>query len=115
MAIVVTYICDVTGKTSVRKDDFVDVTITAHGFFEYSAGGNSFGINNSSKKTINKFIHKDVALRLNLIAPPPKVEPQPEPTLESKLMVLLKEYVHEIAYEAGAEAGSEAASNYNRG
>jgi hypothetical protein len=100
MAIITTYVCDVSGVTGA-KEDFVDVQIRANKTY----GGNSY-----DTVIINKVIHKDVALKLNLVKDKVELQ-QPEPTFESKLGVLLREFVEEIAYEAGAEA----ASNYNRG
>jgi hypothetical protein len=104
MAVITTYVCDVSGKQGEQKD-FVNVDIVAQklvdGYYD--------------KISIKKLVHIDVARKLNLISPPKGEGAQPEPTLESKLLVLLKEYIVDIAYEAGGEAGSEAASNYNRG
>jgi hypothetical protein len=95
MAIITTYVCDVTGKQGEQKD-FVKVDITAQklvdGYYD--------------KTSQQKLIHIDVARKLNLISPPKGQEAEPEPTLESKLMVLLKEYISDIAYEAGAETAS---------
>jgi hypothetical protein len=104
MAVITTYVCDVSGKQGEQKD-FVKVDIMAQKLVD----------GYHDKKAINKLVHIDVARKMNLIEPPKGVEAQPEPTLESKLLVLLKEYIQDIAYEAGGEAGSEAASNSNRG
>ena len=103
MAVITTYVCDVSGKQG-NKEDFVDVQIKAFP---------STGYNSYNCVIINKLIHKDVAYKLGMVKGPSEVQ-QPEPTLESKLMILLKDYITELAYEAGGEAGSEAASNYNR-
>lgn len=100
MAIITTYVCDATGKQGEQKD-FVKVDIMAQklvdGYYD--------------KTSTSKFIHIDVARKMNLLVPPKGVEAQPEPTLESKLLVLLRDYIQDIAYEAGAEAGAEQASH----
>lgn len=106
MAIVTTYVCDVSGKASQDKTEFVEVTVSAVGY--YTVQGTGPYIQQDTKKTQTKFVHKDVAGKLALLNPPKGEEAQPEPTFESKLATLLREYVEEIAYEAG----SEGASNY---
>lgn len=100
MAIVTTYVCDVSGVQGEAKD-FVKVTIAA----DKITGGWQ------NRKSVDKIVHMDVARKLNLINPDTKQDVVPEPTLESKLLVLLKEYIQDIAYEAGAEAGAEQASH----
>jgi hypothetical protein len=103
MAIVTTYVCDVSGKASQDKVDFVEVTISAHEFYYL---GSAPYIKNDTKKAQTKFIHKDVAGKLALLNPAKGADAQPEPTFESKLATLLKDYIEEIAYEAGDEAAS---------
>ncbi len=113
MAVITTFVCDVSGFTSTVKSDFVEVTIQAIGYTK--SMGDSYYQDSNRKKTTTKLVSKAVADKLNLIHPAKDVEAQPEPTLESKLLTLMRDYIQEIAYEAGGEAGSEAASNYNRG
>lgn len=105
MAIVTTYVCDVSGKNGTEKFDFVTIEIIA------SENRLVRGYHAVEKVKVNKLVHKDIAAKLNLLAIEGDVKEQPEVTFESKLAILLKDYVEEIAYEAGAEA----ASNYNRG
>lgn len=100
MAIIVTYVCDVSGVTG-PQEDFFDIRVSAN---------KSIGATLYHAVTINKVIHKDVAHKLGLIKGKSEVQ-EPQPTFESKLGILLKDFVEEIAYEAGQEA----ASNYNRG
>jgi hypothetical protein len=102
MAIITTYVCDVSGVQG-QSVDFVKVSITVNKALHTG--------DFLCKSVTEKLIHKDVALKLNLIWAKKDEPHTPEPTLESKLMVLLKDFVTDIAYEAGAEA----ASNYNRG
>lgn len=109
MAIVTTYVCDVSGKASQDKTDFVEVTINAHEF--HSIGAGTAYVKQDTKKTQTKFIHKDVAGKLALLNPAKGEDAQPEPTFESKLATLLKDYIEEIAYEAGAEAAYSARQN----
>lgn len=99
MAIITSYICDVSGKQG-DQEDFFEVKVVA------TPSGKSGYYANCS---LVKLVHKDVAEKLHLVVI--KDNHNPEPTLESKLLVLLKEYITDIAYEAGGEAGAEAASN----
>ena len=102
MAMITTYICDVSGKQGVAED-FINVSL--------SLSKQVYTAKFITVSNFTKLIHIDVARKLNLVLPPKGEEAQPEPTLESKLLVLLKEYIQDIAYEAGGEAGAEAASN----
>lgn len=99
MAIITTYVCDVSGKQDIQEN-FFDIRVTA-----VPSGKTGY----YQSVVMNKLIHKDVAEKLHLVIK--KDNPNPEPTLESKLTSILKEYIDEVAYEAG----SEAASNCNRG
>lgn len=106
MAMITTFICDVSGKVGERNE-FINVG--------FNLSKQDYQSSFSTVTNFSKLVHIDVARKLNLVLPEKGVEAQPEPTLESKLLVLLKEYIQDIAYEAGGEAGSEAATNYNRG
>lgn len=99
MAIITSYICDVSGKQG-NQEDFFEIKVIAT-----PSGKGSY----YQSCSVHKFIHKDIAEKMHLAVV--KDNPNPEPTLESKLLVLLKEYITDIAYEAGGEAGAEAASN----
>lgn len=94
MAVITTYVCDVSGKQGNQEDFFeVKVTATPSGKSGYY-----------SQCSLLKLVHKDIAEKLHLVVV--KENPPPELTLESKLMVLLKDYIADIAYEAGAEAAA---------
>ncbi len=102
MAIVTTYVCDVTGKNGTDRYDFVEIDINATQQF------NKSGYWSNNKVNVKKLVHIDVARNLNLVQVVGDEVTKPEVTFESKLATLLKDYVEEIAYEAG----SEGASNY---
>ena len=100
MAIVTTYICDISGKQGVQED-FFDIEISC-----LPCGKNRTQYGATTQK---KLVHKEVAEKLHLRTI--KDNPNPEPTFESKLSALLKEYVEDIAYEAGQEAASSYLAN----
>ncbi len=90
MAIVTTYICDITGKTGEKKD-FVEVVI--RGTYTLTNGCST------NAPEIKKLVHKDIALKLGII--PAKVYDNaattlPEVTFEGKLKALLEDYVSEL-------------------
>ena len=98
MAIVTTYICDVSGKTG-DKDDFVEVKITPKRL------SSSFI---TSSDIIVKVIHKDVAIKLGLVPTyANEISPEVTPTFESQLSSLLKDYISDLVYD-------EVASQTNR-
>jgi hypothetical protein len=88
VAIVTTYVCDVSGVTGQDKKDFVEVRIEAD-------------LNKSiyERVTINKLVHRDVALKLNLVKPQGTEVKHPEPTFESKLTTLLTDYLNDLVYD----------------
>lgn len=100
MAIVTTYICDISGKQGVQED-FFEVKLTA----TPSGKANAY----YGQHVQTKLVHKEVAEKLHLCVL--KDNTNPEPTFESKLSALLKDYVEEIAYEAGQEAASSYMAN----
>ncbi|MGZ8887960.1 MAG: hypothetical protein ACXW1D_00210 [Halobacteriota archaeon] len=104
MGIITTYVCDVSGKTG-EKSDFVTVKVTSRAVWETCSYYDYV--------SVDKVVHKDVALKLHLMEPKSSDEAAPEPTTESKLLALMKDFITDIAYEAGGEAGAEAASSYN--
>jgi hypothetical protein len=91
MAIITTYVCDVSGKQSNDISEFVKVTISSRG--HKKDGGNDY-----SGMTNEKFIHREVALKLNIIGVRKDLneEAQPEVTFESKLTTLLKDYINDL-------------------
>lgn len=101
MAIITTYVCDVSGKQG-NPEEFVKINLRC----DKVAYTSPFHL----VTTTEKVIHVDVARKLNLVHAQKYDEVQPEPTLEIKLLTLLKDYVSEIAYESAGEA----CSNYQR-
>lgn len=97
MAIVTTYICDISGKQGDRKD-FVEVYLKSHC---YDSSGYAYEAN---KLTISKVVHYDVALKLGIINPRKSDVPtEPTPTFESQLSSLLKDYIADLVYDEVAE------------
>lgn len=97
MAIVTTYICDISGKQGVRED-FVEVTING---LSFNSNAYYYGFN---KKAITKLVHYDVALNLGVIDPKRNdVAPEQTPTFESQLSSLLKDYIADLVYDEVAE------------
>lgn len=88
MAIVTTYVCDVTGKTGESKDQFVDVSINS------KLTNGSYSLNRQHE--IKKLVHIDVAEKLGLLSQLKGVTQQPEVTFEGKLKVLLEDFVQSI-------------------
>ena len=100
MAIVTTYICDISGKQGVQEDFFeIKITTTPSGKAHI----------HYSQNIQTKLVHKEVAEKLHLCVL--KDNPNPEPTFESKLSALLIDYVKEIAYEAGCEGAMSYMTN----
>lgn len=89
MAVVTTYVCDVSGVSGQDKKDFIEVRIDA-----------DLGKPSYDRVTITKLIHRDVALKLNLVKPQKDEVAQPEVTFESKLTTLLTDYIGDLVYDA---------------
>ena len=93
MAIVTTYICDISGKQGDRKD-FVNVSLkstpentSGYGAYHYTT-------------EIKKLVHYDVAVKLGILDPRSDSElPEQVPTFESQLSVLLKDYIVGVVYD----------------
>lgn len=94
MAVVTTYVCDVSGKQGDDKTQFVTVEVGVTKFMNYGTGMAS-----SRANTITKLIHVDVANKLCLLPPDKMDDPKPQPTFESQLTTLLKDYINDIVYE----------------
>lgn len=88
MAIVTTYVCDVSGKSSNTDTDFVKVMISSKILTGISYSNRS--------KNIDKLVHIDIAEKLGLLQEVPQVPVQPEVTMEGKLKALLEDYVGEL-------------------
>lgn len=97
MAIVTTYVCDVTGKSGTERADFVEVKISADEAYKHVHMSSGYAVRNL---LIKKLIHKDVAAKLNLLADVPEAKAEPEVSMEAKLKVLLKDYVAELVDSA---------------
>lgn len=111
MAIVTTYVCDVSGVSGTKKSDFVEVDISAQGFYEVNPVNNPGVYSGETRKNVKKLVSRSVAEKLGLTYPKQKDEVVPEPTFESKLAILLKERMEEIAYEV-AEDVVQSSKNY---
>lgn len=91
MAIVTTYVCDVSGVSGTDRKDFCDIEISNK---IYSAFGDGFC---SQTKTDKRIVHKDVAKRLGLtFEKKEEAEKIPEVTFESKLKTLLQDWVGDL-------------------
>ena len=100
MAVVTTYICDVSGVQG-RREEFVEVYVKATAF-DTSAG--QYG---STSKIITKLVHYNVAFKLGLLNPKKTgTEVIVEPTFESALGTLLKQYVDDLVYDSVSDAMS---------
>ncbi len=88
MAIVTTYVCDVSGVTGQDKKDFVQIRLDC-----------DMDKPSYDRIIINKLLHRDVALKLNLVKPQGSEVKQPEPTFESKLTLLLTDYISDLVYD----------------
>lgn len=103
MAAVITYVCDVSGKSSLDKSDFVEVAVNATACYK-STTSNS-GYCNFGPVKINKLVHNDVAQKLGLYAGVKDVPIYPEVTFEGKLKALLDDYVGDIVADHLANPG----------
>jgi hypothetical protein len=88
MAVVTTYVCDVSGVSGNNKNDFVNVKIDG------DTDKASY-----DRITITKLIHRDVALKLNLVKTKKDEVVQPEVTFESKLTTLLTDFISNLVYD----------------
>lgn len=97
MAIITTYVCDISGKQGVRED-FVEATI--HGL-SFNSNAYRYGCN---KKVVTKLVHYDTALKLGIIDPKSgDTAPEQVPTFESQLSTLLKDYIADLVYDEVAD------------
>lgn len=103
MGAVTTYICDVSGKQGQDKSEFVGVRITST---LYNANGQTNNYSGSSTPTIEKLLHREVALKLGLLLPKKDEPPQPAITLESQLTTVLKDYIAGLVHDEVSDAVS---------
>lgn len=96
MAIVTTYVCDVTGRNGTNREDFIDVEIKAREQEAHQYSSNGF--RQKGVMTIQKLIHRDVAAKLNLLSVA-VAEAEPEVSFEGKLKTLLKDYVADLVQD----------------
>lgn len=94
MAIVTTYICDISGKQG-NEEDFVSIKIESTTTAKMKVGG---FVSSYDKIIIMKLVHKEVAEKLKLLPNSPTKEETPTPTFESQLSVLLKDYIADVVY-----------------
>lgn len=88
MAIVTTFVCDISGISGTSRDDFVTIKISSG-----AAGGGYL----REQKTIERLVHMTVAKRMHLVNPSSAKEVLPEePTFESKLKTLLQDWVGDL-------------------
>lgn len=99
MAIVTTYICDISGKQG-NEEDFVSITIQSVPLKKKTTGG---FIYESDKITHVRLVHKDVADKLKLFPKSVSKEDIPTPTFESQLSSLLKDYIADLVYDEVAD------------
>ena len=86
MAVITTYVCDVSGVSSNDKKAFIEVSINTT-----DEAASSCGLRSHQTK---RLVHRDVATRLHIINLQKDVaEKLPEPTFENKLGVLLRAYI----------------------
>ena len=93
MAIVTTYVCDITGKQGVDENDFFSIQIITT-----PAGKGAY----YKQHITTKLVHKEVAERLHLVIV--KDNPNPAPTFESQLTTVLKTYIDDLVYDSVADA-----------
>lgn len=107
MGIVTTYVCDISGKSSQDKTEFVEITITGCGFGDYNKDypdkQRNYYQDVNNKKIVNKFVYKDVAEKFGLIKAKEETS-SPEVTFESKLIALLQDWKDSIVEEATENA-----------
>lgn len=91
MAIVTTYVCDITGKSGTEIKDFIEVTVSSK-----DSTRNSWDCQYFTKK----LVHYDVALKLGIVSNRNnRKEEVPAPTFESQLTTLLKDYIDDLLTE----------------
>jgi hypothetical protein len=94
MALIKTYVCDVSGKSGTNEEDYFEISITSR-----PSGKGSYYQTN----VLKKLLHKDVAEKLHLVKVK-EPENNPTPTLESQLLALLQEWKDSIVEEATESA-----------
>lgn len=110
MAVITTYVCDITGHSSQDKSDFVEVTITSKSYSKPTTSS-TYGVDKdgytwAAGKAVTKFISKEAAVKLHLGAylPKPEENPNPVPSFESQIATLIRDYVTEIAVDEAVSA-----------
>lgn len=91
MAIVITYVCDVSGKSGTNKNDFVKVNVVGN----WEGHPQSY----SRGKSIEKWVSLDIANKMGLVNPAGDLKPEPEVTFESKLKLLLEDHVANLVQD----------------
>lgn len=93
MAVVTTYICDISGKSGSDVKDFVEVDISG----TWQAHPRTY----NKVKRIKKLIHIDTAYKFGLVneATAPSPTPVQEITFEGKLKALLEDHVANLVQD----------------
>ena len=96
MAIVTTYVCDVTGFSSNNEKEFVTVSL--------STRWNEHPVYNKRELIIKRLVHLPVAKKLGLVNPVTDEDKEvATPTFESQLSILLKNYIDNMVYDSVTE------------
>ena len=93
MAVVTTYVCDVTGFSSNNEKEFISVGLKTY-YKEHP-------VYNKRDLDINRLVHLPVAKKLGLVHPITDEDKEvATPTFESQLSILLKSYIDDLVYES---------------
>jgi hypothetical protein len=102
MPIITTYVCDVTGFSSTKKEDFAEVEITGR---YWEDGKQQY---KTQLRKVEKLVKKEVAIKLGLAMPNARMAEAEKAeaeaavasvTFEGQLKALLKDWVADIAQE----------------
>ena len=97
MAVITTYVCDVSGISSADKSEFVQVMLQASVF--QKSIHHQGGYKHDHKPQVIRIVYKDVAVRLGLVNHNEfdiKAVEVPEITFEGKLKALLEDHVTDL-------------------
>lgn len=94
---IITYVCDISGKSSTDRSEFADITLLAS---YHETPGQPYKTSYKQEK----LIHKDVLVKLGLTLPKPHTEAEeaaaaPAVSFEAQLKSLLRPWVEEVAQE----------------
>lgn len=94
---IITYVCDISGKSSTVAADFAEVKVSSQ-YYETE------GARYKTGHSIEKLVHKEVLAKLGLTLPKPSTEAEeaaaaPAVSFEAQLKSVLRPWVEEIAQE----------------